>query len=869
MDILYGLTYRNLKMNKRRTLVTIIGVILATTLISVVAIMTTSLYDSLITREKTANGNYHIRVYDVPKEDLTFLENYREVKDSFTLKEIGTASFDSAILKDSSPYKSFRKYLRIVGIDENFLSHFPVKLVAGKYPTNDSEILITTDLLKAMNEPYQIGDKLILEVGTRVDKDGKRLIPLNLNFEMHYSDNGTSQVLLEEQIVNTEKVEYTIVGVIESLEYKISEMRDSNYYFFTYTNDLADYQDVFLNYRNPYKAKEVTKTLIGNKYNTAFHDPLLDLQTIKLGNEAGSAFGGVAGIIIFVIMISSILVIRNGFSISVVERYKQFGLLSSVGATTKQIRKSVLFEGLLIGAIAIPIGILLGILSTFLLIVLCTTILEELNFLYLSISWLSMLLIIIPTMIIILLSCWVPSLMASRMSAVEAIRSNQSIKMKRKRLKTPKIISKVFGIGGEVSYKNLKRSKKKYQTTVLSLIVSIIMFITLSAFIDLVFYLFIGYYDNSYSYDLVVDTSIEGENMSVEDALLELEKRKELILSIEGLDRYALERRAYLSTEDPKLFVEDYYDYYISYYDRPLEEFYGNIEVSTLGEEEFKKYVESIGGKVEDYQDGAILIDRVSLEYYRKFYEMNLLRVREGESITLFGRIPNSDKKEEFSIKILKRTDKKPLSMPSGIMTDATPRLIVSDSYFEKNFVGTLDMSIYINTSDSKKIIERIEQYNDNTDTFKFYDYQSEKKAQEAIRLLVYIFSYGFIVVITLIGVTNIFNTITTNMMLRKGEFAMLRAIGMTDKEFNRMIRLESFFYGFKSLLIGIIVSIILTYWMHSSLSIWLKKSYAFPIIPILISIIFVFVVVYIIMHYSLRQINKQNIIETIREENI
>ena len=134
---------------------------------------------------------------------------------------------------------------------------------------------------------------------------------------------------------------------------------------------------------------------------------------------------------------------------------------------------------------------------------------------------------------------------------------------------------------------------------------------------------------------------------------------------------------------------------------------------------------------------------------------------------------------------------------------------------------------------------------------------------------LVGIFLYGFIIVISLIGITNIFNTITTNMELRKQEFAMLKSVGMTTKEFNRMIRLESLFMGVKSLFFGIPIGIALSYIIYHFLSEESGIPYKLPIVAIIISIAVVFILISLIMKYSMSKINKQNTIETIRNENI
>ena len=135
--------------------------------------------------------------------------------------------------------------------------------------------------------------------------------------------------------------------------------------------------------------------------------------------------------------------------------------------------------------------------------------------------------------------------------------------------------------------------------------------------------------------------------------------------------------------------------------------------------------------------------------------------------------------------------------------------------------------------------------------------------------LIIAIFLYGFIIVIALIGVTNIFNTITTNIELRKGEFAMLKSVGMTNHEFNRMIFLESFFYCIKSLLIGLPIGIIISYTIYNVLIGQMELKYVLPYKGIIISICVVFVLIFTLMKYSVSKTKSNNIIETIRNENI
>ncbi|MCH5333981.1 MAG: ABC transporter permease, partial [Agathobacter sp.] len=144
-----------------------------------------------------------------------------------------------------------------------------------------------------------------------------------------------------------------------------------------------------------------------------------------------------------------------------------------------------------------------------------------------------------------------------------------------------------------------------------------------------------------------------------------------------------------------------------------------------------------------------------------------------------------------------------------------------------------------------------------------------QARGERAMLIVISIFLYGFITVITLIGVTNIFNTITSNMELRRREFAMLKSVGMTTGEFNRMIRLETLFYSVKAFLYGIAMSLVGTVLLCRAFSLKLETGMYLPIVPTIISGVFVFLFVFAIMKYSMGKINRQNIIETIRSENV
>ena len=289
------------------------------------------------------------------------------------------------------------------------------------------------------------------------------------------------------------------------------------------------------------------------------------------------------------------------------------------------------------------------------------------------------------------------------------------------------------------------------------------------------------------------------------------------------------------------------------------------VNVVSLGKEEYERYLKKIGGNYEDYKDGAILLDN-SISYDRegKTIQGSIYKWKKGDIVS--GKIDGKD----FSVNIVAKTEERPMGMENMFTTNAF--LIVSDELMES--IGNYYVSgLYIQSNAPYELDKEIEQYMNlneiKEDSLYIANMEESVREENAIVLVISIFLYGFITVITLIGITNIFNTITTNMNLRRKEFAMLKSIGMTKKEFNRMIRLESIFYGIKSLIIGIPIGILLSYGMYKMFENNMGMQYHLPVNAILIAIVFVAIVIGIIMKYSMSKINKQNIIETIRNDNI
>ena len=884
MKILNKLTIKSLKLNKKRTLVTIIGIILSTALITVVAGMVTSSQATLKEYFRNTNGDYEVEFKNVPQEDLSYIEENRNIDNYFLTSSIGYAEF-----KEST--NEYKPYFYILGIDSSAKDKLPITLTEGRFPTNSSEIVISKNIydymllegdnleLKEPENPLEIGDTLNLDVSRRL-LDGK---------ELDQDDIYTEDEYLESMYTK----EYTIVGIIERLNFELEPYSAPGFTAITYldVNNLGKTANIYANFTKEglRNYKEVLCNILGLDLNYEKENNYVDIMELSTGTakeEVGSKYdiglntgllqiegAGVnssymrmlylVGIVVLVIIIiSSVFVIRNSFAISITERTRQYGMLSSIGATKKQIRKNVLFEGFVLGIIGIPSGIILGILVNWILSIilnkLIKNIAEDVTFIY-SLPIIAIIFAIILGTITIYFSCRSSARRASKVSPIDAIRSSEDIKIKGKKVKSPKIIKKIFGVGGDIAYKNLKRNKKKYRTTVISLVVSIFIFISVTSLVQYGFNISNQSFQD-YKYNLMLSVNRE---MKDDEEVYNLYRQ---MANNQNVKRYSITKFTSLTIDKNELKLSEEGKEYLSGYSSYEENETYYVTMVSLGNEEYNRYLKDLGLNYEDAKDKIIWIDDFERYVYNEdgsykkiigeLYEYN-----KNDEIK-FNTLKDGTYTEEHSAKIIAQTSKKPMGLEGSSYNQGV--MVVSDEFMNKmdwNF-GNL----YVDVDNPDKFEQEIKKEYKNIGT---YNIEAEANRQTSLIIIIAIFLYGFIIVISLIGVTNIFNTITSNMNLRSKEFANLKSIGMTKKEFNRMIRLESIFYGLKSIVIGIPLGVLGSYLLYLAFNEGIMMPYTFPTMPTIIAVIIVFLLIGGIMKYSLNKINKQNIIETIRKDNI
>lgn len=875
MNILNKLTIKSLKMNKRRTIVTIFGIILSTAMICAAGALVTSARQTEIESAKKDEGDYHSCFYGVLKENLKYIEENRNIESYYSMEGLGYS-----ILPESD--NVYKPYLYLLAADDTVFQKASLELTEGRFPKDETEVVLTETIRTGAKVEYQLGDVLSLSISKR-ESDGYELDQmtpyLNQEAEEEKDLKGKGKEGVEEEIkseqetlVEQYKKEVTVVGFIKRPNYSIEPYSAPGYSVITRQNEIEKKADIYIRFHKPRNTVKYTENIEATleKYQNVKqnYNHYLIRWLGAVSNDTQIFLYTIGAIVIGIIMVASIFVIRNSFAISITERMKQYGMLASIGATSKQIRKNVLFEGFLLGIIAIPFGVLSGIAAVFILISVVNNILKGI-FEHPIICYVSVVPVIAAvflSIVTIYFSAFSSARQAARVAPLEAIRSNQDIKMKAKHITSPKFIKTWFGIGGEIAYKNLKRNRKKYRTTVISMVVSIVLFLSMYSFIEYS-YRYSGSYYQRVNYNLIV--SLNGNNLDFRKTY----KQYQELAKLEGIEEYSIVRRNrsyhikehYLSDLGKEIAEKNFI------YDSSDEEIEQNGEnafqsyIVSVGEAEYQDYLKKLGIKDLGEKE-AILIEmgyhRIGFDSDAKKVYGNFYNLKEGDTV-----VGKSEDGDEISLKIKKITQERPMGLEEN--RDDVGYFVVSDRWMDQIEYGNFN-TMYLRAEDADTLEIKIEEVLKKGE----YDYyignlEESMRQENAEVLVIEIFLYGFITVITLIGVTNIFNTITGNVNLRRRELAMLRSVGMTQKEFQGMIRLESIFYGAKALLLGLPIGTILSFFIYKIFNDNMEMSFQIPWKIYLLSIIFTMAIVGLTMYYSFSKIKNENIMETIRKETI
>ncbi|KMZ44451.1 MULTISPECIES: ABC transporter permease [Bacillales] len=865
MNIVNQLTLRYMKKNKSRTLVTIIGVVISVAMLTAVFSISSSFMDMMQRNAITYSGKWQAAFLNVAGEDVAVITNTEAIERYDIDQRLGFARLSN------SP-NSVKPYLYITGHSNHDV--VGVSLIEGRLPQNENELALSSEYLRTAGIGLKVGDVVTLNFGDR-----------SLNVDGQTETLGNNDVYQSKEVFTPTKTKtYTITGIVQAPDkeqevmaayrafsglsegdleegspYTVSvEYKD----FKGLGNDIYETSDAIASKVSGVK-DQVKSNGVKIKYN---RDLLLYSGISNDSHFLNTMYLAVLSVGI-IILIGSVSLIYNAFSISLSERSRTLGMLSSVGATKQQKRASVFFEAAVIGVIAIPAGLFFGSIGIGVTLHLLSPFIQKMLFvsepIRLVIEPYGMIAVVLFSILTLLISAWLPAMRASKITPISAIRQTKDIEIKGKDVRTSNMTRKLFGFEAELGLKNLKRNKHHYRSTVFSLAISVILYLAASSFSL--------YMDKSYNmaqapvpYDLSVNArgadlervrSLTNELMSVKNATTKVKTQligADLILN-ENEVTTDISSRLTLNP-DGKYFM------------------FANIV--SLDEASFAAYLQSAGidaKKLEGDEISAILVNRFTLKEEHNFTDISQLTVQEGSELPL-------TLSEGAKVRIASITDKRPPFMLRYQEDAFTVTFVVSERGFDKlrergnaMLAEQVTNEVQFTTEQSAALENEINPIINKYPDVHVYTTNLIEERQDAMNraTVTSVFLYGFVVLIGLICMANIINTISTGMALRKREFAMLASIGMTPKGMKKMLRFEGFFYGMKSLIYGLPISLCVMFFIYKSLSRNFAFAFTVPWADLIIAGIGVFFIVGTTIFYANRKYKAYSIVTSLKNENI
>lgn len=869
MNIIHKLTFIHLKKNRKQTLVTLIGIILSVTMITAVATSTASFLDLLQRRAIITDGNWHVLYHDVPVENLELITQDENTKTSFLSQGLGHALLEGG-------QNRAKPYLHVMAFNEESTTAFPIHLIEGRFPENSQELILSREVELLGGVSYSIGDKITLEVGQRVlDEDGSLITQDTWVYD-----------IFPEHLIETEPYTFTIVGFMTEPRYAsswgpsftvITSLDDTLYQ----TLDKVDISvqlnrltpSLYTNATTLGEEAKITKNM-NETPSVSFNKELLRYSGITGNDQINVMIYSLALFFMIVIMVASISVIYNAFSISAAKRSKHLGMLASVGATKAQKRSALLFEGFIIGFIAIPIGLFFGTVGMGITFHFVYPLFQgRANLgapLLLVISPASIMVSIIFSSLTIFFSAWIPARRAAKVSPMMAIRQNKEIKLNSKSVKTSRFIHKYFGIEGDLALKNIKRQKRRYRSTIFSLVLSLSLFLTTASFLQ---QLKTSYEltQNEANYDLSIhgDSPNYGYYIGKAGSPILIDQ----ILQLDLVNDYNMRQIIYLPIN---LSLEHLTSEYINYLKQ--DEGYhstNNFSLKLIGirDDLFMDLAPNSEVLSHSSTEIPVLILNETRSYIdQKYSQLSLFKSTHdlSDAFSL-----NDSKFNDYTLNIIGMADTLPMGI--DIPNDSNSISVITklstvESIFESvENLAHSNLAFYMTTDDPMALeAEIFKLYEDEgISSLGLNNFERERQSYLQVNLIISVFSYGFITLITLICLVNVFNTITTSMLLRTRELAMIQSMGMDPQSFKKMIRFESFFYGMKALIYGLPISLVLIFFTRYLLSSNFTTPLIIPWPAVAIAIFGIFIFVGLAMMYSMAQIKKLNLIDALKQENI
>ncbi len=863
MNIFHRITRQTLLKNRTRTIVTIIGIILSTAMFTAVTTFISSIQNFMLEASIESEGDWYGSVRAAEPDTLDRIADDARVAQLATAQVLGYAPLETAAYEE-------KPYLYVLGADETYFATMPVRVIEGRLPVNDKELLLPEHLSWHGGVEHAIGDVITVA--------------------LHYRQQGGSAVFQGTEYEKAETLQFreertfTVVGFCEQWHFEGGG--NPGYTAFTCASPAAlpgTATDCYFKLHDAGGTQAFLEEL--DVSGVSMNRDVLMFMGISGYASFVAVLGGLAAILIALIMFGSVSLIYNAFSISVSERTKQFGLLISVGATKKQIRSSVIYEALLLSAIGIPLGALSGMLGIGVTLRLLsgTAFLEGMR-LHASVPAIVAACVI--ALITVLISARIPARRAMRVSAIEAIRQSTDVQVKTGREPSYKLTYRLFGLPGVLAMKHFHRNRRRYRATIVSLFMSIVLFISASSFsrylTDSVTSVF-----NTSDIDLSVSYRQGTADAPSPETVYQTLAADAGVTAITGV--YAQE---YATLSVPEASVNT------DLLEHAIEVSGGvcklNTQLMVIDDASFIRCLETQGLEQSLFFEKGAPRALIGSEFYMIDYNQKKLvhtgtfrSLPEQMGCSLFDNAaydaalaesaePESVDSAAYTYELTLLPGAMAGELPFGLNgreSSLQSVLLVYPAGNAPEGLRTAEQSInyLIQAPDHAAVAERLNASLRELGIRNPYVYDSAQgmENERSLILVMNVFAYGFITLISLIAVANVFNTISTNIRLRRREFAMLKSVGMTNAGFRSMMNLECLLYGGKALLFGLPVSLFMTWLIHQSIRNGFVSAFYVPVVPVVIAVCSVFLVVFVTMLYAMRKIERDNPIDALKNENL
>ena len=960
MKDIIKLSWKNLMLNKNRTITTLIMIIITVATFAGISIMYESAIRGLEQTFKETKGDYSISVENIDKnydKNLLKDKNIEKVMEYYTIskalsrgkiqediaKEKGKEYFDThsneeiqaEIQKAMSKLKPSKWYIQkyelnkdgedynkqqeeakqfeevilnpyfgvdILGANKEDLKGYNFRLIDGRLPENENEIV----LQKASKTA-----RYTFNIGTTITINGKEY--KIVGYVNNVFDSNDSEVNIGIVKIATEEEKKEAVSKVFSIYIKDKgkKVKDT--------------------------AEEISKTLKEDSKNgsikMAVNKSLLRLQNANLQGYESSTDNVIAtlemmrNVLIVIVAVSGIIIMYNSFNLSLVERRKQYGILKSLGIKNSSLYVMILFEALVLSVAGIVIGYICGMIGDYLVVGYINDTLVNMiksmgveNELQMSLIYTTNIhafyLVAISTGITVVLAAMIPAIKSTRISPIENIRGKDDYVVNTKKVKTSNISKKLFGIEFDLARKNMKRAKKRFRVATLSLAIAFILIFvigTLGAQINGQISLLEAQTNSLFKNGNIAE--ITHINIVDKDGSVNNRKKSNVKYSEKdvqeiikfGIEDYAKQieskdslkiNRAVLSTGLEYLEKIDKDEELLkTVTDSYLKNRFNSIDDSSRQKAKKQISIQFATNKVysdkdkfglNDIKDNEIYLSNVEiLEENGTLVEKPIFDESKiiGKEIEIYGNKLKIAKAPINSELTLRASTGGSIYLQAYV-NEKTFANIVRNDERGPNFRG-----FYQSDLKGDKKIEDIMKKQQQENLEKEYDFGKVQMFTQSIMTpagvigmikgMITIFQlllYGFLILVILMSVVNIFTTITINILLRSRELAILKSVGMSDKQFDKMLRGENYIACLRSIIFGIVVSLILLFLtkfvidkgkVNIDFKFIMDMLGSINYIALIISIIIVYVITFISTLFAKKSIRSQDIVEVIRRDNI